>query len=122
MKIKDVKGERGFTILKDAIPYIEKFGESELFRKIFSTDDLPEDKEKQIEIVSQRIIDNLPALIAGEKDNLTAYFALLKGVSTEEYLEEVDAGEIMGCVSDMFSDVYFRTFFTPYLKKPMVRG
>lgn len=122
MKIKDVTGERSFTILKDVIPYIEQFGKSELFRKIFSTDDLPEDKEKQVETVSQRIMDNLPDLIAEEKDNLVAYFALLDGVSTEEYLKEVNAGKIVDGMVDMFSDGHFRTFFTPFLKKPTAQG
>lgn len=122
MKIKDITGERSFTILKDVIPYIERFGKNEYFRKIFNTDSLPEDAEKQTEVIVQRITDNLPDLISDAKDDLVAYFSLLENVTPKEYLENISAGEIMDGIVDMFSDEHFRTFFTPYLKKPTARG
>lgn len=122
MKIKDITGERSFTILKDVVPYIEKFGKNEYFRKIFSMDGVPEDAEKQSEIVMQRITENLPDLISDAKDDLVSYFSLLEGVAPEEYLKNISMEKIMDGITDMFSDEHFRVFFTPFLKKPTAHG
>lgn len=122
MRIKDITGERSFTILKDVVPYIERFGKNEYFRKIFSKDGMPTDPEKQTDVVVQRIAENLPNLISDSKNDLVAYFSLLEDVSPEEYLKNISMEKIMDGIMDMFSDEHFRVFFTPFLKKPTARG
>lgn len=122
MKIKDVTGDRSFTILKDVIPYIEKFAEKKSFQAIFDTSNLPEDKDEWAEIVGNRIVDELPDLIDDAKDDLVGYFALLEGVTPEEWLADVSFKKIEDGVTDMFSDGDFRSFFTPRLKKALGKG
>ncbi len=119
MKIKDVSGERSFTIFKDVMPYITKFSKNRYFRSIFSKEGLPDDVKKQGEILTQRLAEYLPDLIQNSKDDLVAYFSFLEGITPEEYLKDVSAGKIFDGITDMFCDESFRTFFTPLLNEPL---
>lgn len=122
MKIKDVTGERSFTILKDVIPFIEKFAKNKSFQAIFNEDGLPEDKDERLNVVIERITGNMPDLIADTRDDLVGYFSLLEDTPPEKYLENIDAGKILNGITDMFSDEHFRTFFVPRLKKALSAG
>lgn len=122
MKIKDVTGERSFTILKDVIPFIEKFAENKSFQAIFNSDGLPEDKDEQLNVVVDRVTQNLPDLIADCGDDLVGYFSLLEDTTPEKYREDINVNKIMTGVSEMFSDEHFRTFFGLRLKKALGRG
>lgn len=123
MKIKDVKGERSFTILKDVIPYIEKFSENKNFQAIFNPDGLPEDKDELGEVMMERIFDNMPDLFATAKDSgLVGYFSLLEDTTPEDYCKDISVDKITSGLVDMFSDEHFRTFFRPRLKKAMAAG
>lgn len=122
MKIKDVTGERSFTILKDVIPFIEKFAENKSFQAIFNGDGLPEDKEEQLNVVVDRITENMPDLISDARDDLVGYFSLLEDTTPEKYRKDISVDKIMTGITDMFSDEHFRTFFGPRLKKARKRG
>lgn len=122
MKIKDITGERSFTILKDVIPYIEKFAENKNFQAIFNPDGLPEDKDELSEVVMERVFDNMPDLFSSAKDELVGYFSLLEDVAPEEYFKDISVDKITNGLVDMFSDEHFRAFFVPRLKKAMAAG
>lgn len=122
MKIKDVTGERSFTILKDIVPYIEKFAENKSFQAIFSPDGLPEDKDELGEIMLERIYDNMPDLFSDARDDLVGYFALLENTTPKNYCKDISVEKITNGLVDMFSDEHFQTFFRPRLKKALAAG
>lgn len=119
MKISDVKGERSYTILKDVVPYINEFSKNEYFKAIFNVDDLPKDDKERRTAIASKIIDNLPDLISSCKDGLTGYFALLEGITPEEYAAGVTAQKVFDGIIDMFNDDHFKIFFTRFLKSSM---
>lgn len=122
MKIKDVTGERSFTILKDVIPYVEKFSKNKYFQNIFNPDGLPKEKDELAEVVMERIFDNMPGLFADSRDDLVGYFSLLEDITPEEYAKDISVGKITSGLVDMFSDEHFRTFLSPRLKKALSAG
>lgn len=122
MKIKDVTGERSFTILKDVIPYIEKFAENKSFQKIFDMEGLPEDSAELGEIMTERIFENMPDLFSDARVDLVGYFSLLEGITPEKYMEDISVNKITDGLVDMFADSHFRTFFKPRLKKALAAG
>lgn len=117
MKIKDVKGERSFTILKDLIPHVERLGSNKPLCDIYNTDGLPDDDRERAEIIAERIASAMPDLISGAKDDLVGYLSTLEGVTPEEYEKDISAGKLIGGVMDMLADSYFRAFFTRFLKR-----
>lgn len=122
MKLSDVKGERSFTILKDAVPYIAKLAKNKYFKKIFDKNGIPENTDEQQEFMLKRITDNVPDLIVNAKDDIAAYLALLEGVPTEDFVKNASGEKVIGGVLEMFTDEYFRTFFIQSFRQSSEKG
>lgn len=116
MRLCDIGSERYFEVMEKAPALIEKLAANEEFKAMMFKDDLnvEGDKKNAINVMNSRVLKHLPKLMVDAKEDLVSYFALVNGVSEEEYAEKMTIGTIFGEILEALGDKVFLNFFYSY--------
>lgn len=112
MKLCDIGFDRYDEVMAKVPELIENLAKNEEFKAMMFRDDLdPSDLKAAQKLLEDRVAQHFPKLMLSAKKELIAYFALIEGVSEEEYTKNLTVGGMIGGVSDMLRDKAFLNFF-----------
>lgn len=110
MKLSDVKGERVFDVVADIIDPIVTIASDEEAAKLFHRDPCPEGMEPW-QFFLQKVKDSLPSLVRTHREELIVILSTIKGVSRDEYVENLTFASLFVDLTELVNDKEFISFF-----------
>ena len=110
MKLSDIKGERTLDVIAEVIEPIANIAEDEKAAALFKREKLPEG-ENAVAYLLKRIKSHLPALLKGHKHDLITIFAVIEGVSYDEYAASLNLGKLTKDLLELMTDEAFGGLF-----------
>lgn len=120
MRLSDIKGDRVFDVIADIIEPIANIAQDkELVDKLFEKAKPPEsiinDKEAIKKFAKEKAIERIrkyaPALLKKHRQDLKTIFALIEGVTVDEYGESLTLPSLVKDVIELFTDDVFQGIF-----------
>lgn len=112
MRFSEIKGERAMDVICELIEPIAAISLDKEAGDLFCRRDLPEG-EDAADFVLKRMTKSYPALMKKHRAELIHIMATLEGVSDEEYTEGMTMAKLLGGLTSLVTDPYFRSFFVP---------
>lgn len=110
MKLSDIKGERTLEVIADLIDPIANIAEDEQASAMFKRAKLPEGMTVR-QFAVQRARKCTPVLLKSHKDDIIRIFAVIEGVTPEEYANTLNVAKLMADVVELLNDEEFTSFF-----------
>lgn len=118
MKLCDIGADRYDEVMAAAPELIKNLAKNKEFSAMMFRGDInvndPETAKTAKQIMQKRVSEHLPKLMVNAKKELCAYFALLDGVSEEEFSEKMTIGTMISGITEMLNDAAFINFFGLY--------
>lgn len=111
MKLSDVKGDRMFDVMADAIVFATKLAADKNAKEFFTRKPCPQGLTPT-QFVVQRVAQHVPALLRDHKEDFIDLLSSIKGVSRDEYCETLNLAVLTADVVDLFNDDAFKDLFT----------
>lgn len=111
MKLADIRGERVFIVLAELVEPVANIAADDEAVKLFKRQKCPKGKTPR-QFMIERIRASVPPLMREHRKDLVSIIAILKDVSTDEYLENVTMASLVMDVLDMLNDEDLLAFFS----------
>ena len=110
MKLSEIKGERTLDVIAEIIDPIVSIATDEEAAKLFKREKTPEGMTSW-QFFLTKVRESLPTLVRSHKAELVKILATIKGVSDEEYMEELTFPSLIHDLTELVTDAEFVSFF-----------
>jgi len=109
--ISNIKGDKAIDTIADLIGPISEIASDEACADLFRKKAIPKGMTAYAFTI-KRVKDSLPVLLRNHKGALVTIFALVNGVTEDEYRESMTIPKLVHDIVDILNDDELKTLFT----------
>lgn len=117
MKLSEIKGVNGFSAIISLIGPVSRIAADERAGNLFRRERLPQGKTAR-EFLWDKIAKSIPALLNDYRNDFCEIMSVTKGISPEEYAENVSAPQLLSDIFGLLNDEEMFSLF--FLAQPEV--